>query len=261
MGIKKTILEAIGVAIDSFPPHYLPIKTTWTVHDGNGCEYGLVTRSALDGGLVLLDLHNGPDTNPCEMPVAQLESSLLLGILRDIVNFARDLLIENQGYSPNGPKEVIARWASDASLFLTSGKTAYGMSRRQAACRYIHEVLKGGFEEFRFDFYKSDIFETLPHALVMDKFLGLTTEGVIDFEGMRLLTPEETRHLSLPEKEFEPIAIQVAGGSHVTLLSTVNRLDIFWSDPSNDDGLWLPDESVFALEAWLNRLENLKKKH
>ena len=259
MGIKKTILEAIGVAIDSFPPHYLPIKTTRTVHDGNGCEYGLVTRSALDGGLVLLDLHNGPDTNPCEMPVAQLESSLLLGILRDIVNFARDLLIGNQGYSPNGPKEVSARWASDASLFLAIGKTAYGMSRRQAASRYIHEVLKGGFEGFRFDFYKSDIFETLPHALVYDKFLGFTTEGVIDFDRVRVLDTEETRHLSLPDAELEPVAIQVAEGSHVTLLSTLDRLDIFWSDPSNDDGLWLPDESVFALETWLNAIMNIKK--
>ena len=59
--IKQKLLELIQST-----PSDIQVRISNPVWDENGCEYGILAKSAFDGRPVLLDLHNGPDINPRE---------------------------------------------------------------------------------------------------------------------------------------------------------------------------------------------------
>lgn len=84
---KKDTRAALLAALASLPKTLFPLRVLTTVEDDNGCEYGCLAPSMCPGRErehALFDLYNGPETNPCEYPVAQLREADIKAILREI---------------------------------------------------------------------------------------------------------------------------------------------------------------------------------
>lgn len=87
---KKDILRLLS----SLPGDIYPLQLrnpSAAVRD-NGFEYALLDRSKVrPDELSLFDLHNGPDTNPTECPVSQMEASTLALVLSEVLAAAESL--------------------------------------------------------------------------------------------------------------------------------------------------------------------------
>lgn len=84
---KKVTRAALLAVLASLPKTLFPLRVLTTVEDDNGCEYGYLAPSMCpgrEGEYALFDLYNGPETNPCECPVAQMREADLKALLREV---------------------------------------------------------------------------------------------------------------------------------------------------------------------------------
>lgn len=251
--IKQKLLELIQST-----PSDIQVRISNPVWDENGCEYGILAKSTFDGRPVLLDLHNSPDINPREYPVGQLPPSVLLDILRDCVTAEGETLLGD--YDACAERGRLTEWAEDAISQLARSRKAFRHSRKETACRFIHEVMGAATGPVRLDIYKDDITLPYPYTITVDHFLGLEPETIRDFNTIERVRTDGNGLVLRIVWKVNADALEPKGQ---TLRLTERNLEPFWSDPDNDMGLTLPDESIYYLEGWLNALQNKEsnKKH
>jgi len=246
--LKRQTIRNITTASRAF----LPLRISNPVHDGLGCMFGILDRSKVwQDGLSLFDNMEGDFRNPAEMPVNQLCPSALDGILRDCLAAERESLVRDYAECAEGGRLI--EWASDALSLLGTETTMSGWTRRTEACAFIYQVLSRLEGPLALDIEDAEL--PFPYIITADSFLGLEPREIAAFCTLEVL-----------EKEDGRITIMAGTKGHdgqvydlAVLCATLTNIGMESGRAENDPGMYLPDESVFFLEEWLNALSNIKK--
>lgn len=180
---KEQIIAAIKTVTDGI----LPIEVSATYTTDDGLEYGLLAKSEINPeGLVLLDLHNGPDTNPTEFPIEQMKASELAQILVDVTK-QKEILQKKKRDELNDYMDRVA----DAVAEHYGHNVPYTASINQSELPWVLELLKERDER---DLEKTHLNGEKYADIILDTCRFLASNG--------FLFPREMKEASLYDFEM-----------------------------------------------------------
>lgn len=247
--IKKSLLETIGRQNPALTP--LTVTRPWISDQGFSYDRIEYLDDEVFKGFYLTDSANGTN-NPTACPLENLTASDLLYLLQDFVIKEGEAL--TQDYDGFTGKPEIADWAADAVQHLSEAATAFSISAREAACRFIFDCLtiligkeKGNGRAVKVNFNFEDIeYLPLPYTIELDTFQGLVPENT---GAINDLTVKGTGTLpyGLKGKENRYIDAYCDDETCIRILET----DIHTLWPVHRE---IPDEAIFNLERWMNAI-------
>lgn len=241
---KNPIKARILAQLNGYPDGQVPLRKHYCHWDGR--EFDSVL---LHGKGHRLCLFNGPMFKKTKdpkwtMPVGSLPVHELYDILSDVHLWCGTLLTNMAVHDPAllDLPDTVTLLFRHLDAFSLSGRLKRDVVE-EAVCDVVDDIENG---DYTFDYYANPT-TLFPFILRMDSFQGYSVDDAVSLTGVRIGTGS------------------CGGKAVLTLLSSGEEVCSVVPDANGMMALrgaqtWMPDESLWLLEEWLNFFKNKKSK-